>query len=162
MSLKKTLLGVVWLLAAGLAQAQGYKVGAIQIDHPWSRAMPPTAPAAAAYFVLNNAGAEADRLLSASTPVAGRAELHEHAHVDGLMKMRHVPVIEIGPQAQVAFVPGGYHVMLFELPRQMRAGERFPLTLRFERAGEVTVEVAVQVDAPQSAPMQHGMQHHGH
>lgn len=162
MSLKKCLLSVVFLVAGGLAQAHSYEAGAIHIDHPWSRAMPPTAPAAAAYFVLQNTGAEADRLLGASTPVAGKAELHEHAHVDGLMKMHHVPVVDIGPGEQVDFVPGGYHVMLFELSRQMQAGERFPLTLRFEKAGEVTVEVAVQADAPQSAPAQHGMMHHAH
>lgn len=65
------------------------------------------------------------------------------------MKMREVSGgVPVAVDQRVSFTPGGYHVMFFELPRQLAEGEQFPLTLIFERAGEVTVEVPVQRMAP--------------
>ena len=157
MTLKKTLLGLTLLLPALLAQAHEYEVGQLHIDHPWSREMPPVAPTAAAYFVVHNKGSEADRLLSVSTPVAGKAELHEHVHADGVMKMQQVQDVVIPAGGEVKFEPMGYHVMLFNLKQQAKDGERFPLTLNFEKAGKVEVQVAVQKEAP--AEHEHGMEH---
>jgi copper(I)-binding protein len=141
---QRALLGAALCLSSVVAQAQD-----IQVEQPWSRAMPPTAPAAAAYFVLHNPGSLADRLIGASAPISARAELHEHAHVGGVMQMREVAGgIPLPAGGQVSFQPGGYHVMLLELPRQMKEGEQFPLTLRFEKAGELRVEVPVLRMAP--------------
>jgi copper(I)-binding protein len=148
MNLRKTLLGLALILPATLAQAHEYEVGQLHVDHPWSREMPPVAPTAAAYFVVHNKGNEADRLLGASTPAAGKAELHEHVHADGVMKMQQVQDVAIPAGGVVKFEPMGYHVMLFNLKQQARDGERFPLTLTFEKAGSVEVEVAVQREAP--------------
>ena len=143
-----------------LAAAHGHDDGgALHIDAPWSREMPPTAPTAAVYFTVRNEGA-ADRLLGAATPAAGKAELHEHLHQNGLMKMQQVTAVDIPANGSVAFAPMGYHVMLFDLPKQHADGERFPLTLRFEHAGEVQVEVPVLRDPPASQGQ--GMQYHGH
>ncbi|HLV15913.1 MAG TPA: copper chaperone PCu(A)C [Pseudomonas sp.] len=128
----------------------------LHVENPWSRAMPPTAPAAAAYFELHNTGAQADRLVGARTPIAGKAEVHEHAHVDGVMKMREVAGgVPVAADERVSFRPGGYHVMFFELPRQLAEGEQFPLTLLFEQAGEVTVQVPVLRTAPAGQNMHH-------
>lgn len=160
MMLKKTLLGLSLMLPALLVQAHDYSVGNLHIEHPWSRAMPPVAPTAAAYFVVHNKGSDADRLLSASTPVAGKAELHEHIHADGLMKMQQVQNVEIPAGGEVKFEPMGYHVMLFNLKQQAKDGERFPLTLTFEKAGAVEVEIAVHKDAPEGSA--HGEGHHQH
>jgi hypothetical protein len=160
MMLKKTLLGLSLMLPALLVQAHDYSVGNLHIEHPWSRAMPPVAPTAAAYFVVHNKGSDADRLLSASTPVAGKAELHEHIHADGLMKMQQVQSVEIPAGGEVKFEPMGYHVMLFNLKQQAKDGERFPLTLTFEKAGAVEVEIAVHKDAPEGSA--HGEGHHQH
>src|SRR5690606_1023989 len=124
--------------------------GELHIEHPWSREMPSVAPTAAAYFVVHNKGTEADRLLSVSSPAAGKAELHEHIHADGLMKMQQVQTVAIPAGGEVKFAPMGYHVMLFNLKQQAKDGERFPLTLTFEKAGSVEVEVAVQREAPTS------------
>ena len=146
--LKKTLLIAALLSPSLLAMAHEYDAGELHIEHPWSREMPPVAPTAAAYFVVHNKGAEADRLLSVSTPHAGKAELHEHVHADGLMKMQHVQSVTIPAGGEVKFEPMGYHVMLFNLQQQAREGERFPLTLTFERAGAVEVDVAVEKEAP--------------
>lgn len=122
--------------------------GSIQVMQPWSRAMPPTVPNGAAYFVLNNDSDRPDRLLGASSPQAKTLELHTHVHKDGLMSMQQVPFVEIPAKGQIAFKPGSYHVMLFGLTRPLVAGEHFPLTLELERAGQVTVEVSVLEEAP--------------
>ncbi|VXC80350.1 conserved exported hypothetical protein [Pseudomonas sp. 8Z] len=157
MTLKKTLLGLTILLPTLLAQAHEYEVGQLHIDHPWSREMPPVAPTAAAYFVVHNKGSEADRLLSVSTPVAGKAELHQHLHESGVMKMQQVQDVAIPAGGEVKFEPMGYHVMLFNLKQQAKDGERFPMTLNFEKAGSVEVQVAVQKEAP--AGHEQGMEH---
>jgi copper(I)-binding protein len=158
--LKKIVVATALLAASLLAHAHEYQAGSIHIEHPWSREMPAVAPTAAAYFVLHNQGKEADRLLGASTPVAQKAEIHQHQEVDGLMKMGQVANVEIAPGAEVKFAPMGYHVMLFGLKQQAKAGERFPLTLNFEKAGKVDVQVAVQQDEPASAmPEQHQHAH---
>jgi copper(I)-binding protein len=152
MLLKKILLIAALLIPSLFVQAHEYEAGSLHIDHPWSREMPPVAPTAAAYFVIHNYGSEADRLLSVSTPVAEKAELHEHVHAGGLMKMQQVQDVAVPAGAEVKFEPMGYHVMLFGLQKQASDGERFPLTLNFERAGKVDVEVTVQKDAPVAAP----------
>lgn len=151
MQLHKFLLLTGLLFSSCLAQAHDYNVGQIHVDHPWSRAMPPSAPNAAAFFVLHNRAEVADRLLSASSPLAEKTELHEHVHQDGLMKMQQVQGVDLPAGGEVKFVPMGYHVMLFGVKQQLKDGERFPLTLHFEKAGEVQVEVNVQQDAPEAA-----------
>ena len=149
MQLHKLLLLAGLLGAPLLGQAHEYSLGQIQIDHPWSREMPPSAPNAAAFFVLHNHGA-ADRLVTVSSPQAQKAEIHEHVHHNGMMKMQQVQGVELPAGGEVQFAPMGYHVMLFGVRQQLKDGERFPLTLRFEKAGEVQVEVAVQKEAPQA------------
>lgn len=148
MLLKKTLLLAALLTPSLFASAHDYQVGELQIEYPWSRAMPPVAPTAVAYFVVHNRGADADRLLGVQTPAAGKAEMHEHVHADGVMKMQQVQDVVVPAGGEVRFEPMGYHVMLFNVQQQAKDGERFPLTLTFEKAGAIEVEVAVQTEAP--------------
>ena len=160
--IKKILVVAALLLPACFANAHEYAVGELHIAHPWSMELPPNAPTVAAYFVVHNNGKTPDRLLSVSTPVAGKAELHEHRHENGLMKMQQVQNVDIPPGGEVVFAPMGYHVMLLELKDKSTLvdGQRFPLTLHFEKAGNVTVEVAVQKQAPaeNAEPMHMHMQ----
>ncbi|MNC17203.1 hypothetical protein D3C75_650760 [compost metagenome] len=135
--------------------AHEYKVGELTIDHPWSRELPPNAPAGAAYFTLHNQGAEADRLIAASSPRAQKSELHTHLQQDGMMKMVQIPGVDIPAQGEVVFQPGGNHVMLFGLSQPLTAGEQFPLTLEFEKAGKVDVQVKVEPADGHAMPMQH-------
>ncbi len=100
---------------------------------------------------------QSGQVLSVDTPVAGKAEMHEHIDQNGLMKMQQVQFVTIPAGGEATFAPMAYHVMLFNLKQQAREGERFPLTLHFEKAGEVTVQVAVQKDAPAE---QHDMSQH--
>jgi len=148
--LNRLILLAVLLLPMGFAQAHQYKVGELEIAHPWSQELPPNAPTVAAYFVIHNAGSGADRLLSVDSPIAGKAELHEHVKKDDLMKMQPVPVVDIAPGATVTFAPMAYHVMLLDLKDRssLTDGKRFPMTLHFEKAGDVVVDVAVQKKAP--------------
>lgn len=149
--LKKTLLMAALLLPAVFAQAHEYKAGSLLIEHPWSMQLPPNAPSVAAYFVIDNQGTSADRLLSADTPIAGQAQLHEHVQVDGLMKMRQLPSVEVPAGAKVSFSPMAYHVMLLDLKdrSQLVEGKSFPLVLHFEKAGDVQVKVVIQKQAPE-------------
>lgn len=149
------------LLACALPSvAAQYQAGDLLIDQPWSRELPPNAPAGAAYFTLHNQGGTVDRLIGASTPRAENSELHTHVHQDGLMKMQQIPAVEIPANGAVVFQPGGNHVMLFGLGKPLTAGEHFPLTLEFEKAGKVEVQVEVKT-ADGQMPMSHG-QHQGH
>lgn len=148
--IKKILILAALLLPACFANAHDYKAGELQIAHPWSMELPPNAPTVAAYFVIHNSGKTADRLLGVDSPVAGKAELHEHRMQDGLMKMQQVQAVDIPAGGEATFAPMGYHVMLLELKDKSKLvdGQRFPLTLHFEKSGDVTVDVAVQKQAP--------------
>ena len=149
MNLNKTLLSFVAVACmAGQALAHDYQADSLFIDHPWARAMPTTATTGATYLRIDNNGEVGDRLLEIETPAAEFAELHEHVHAEGLMKMQKAADLTIGAGESVTLEPGGYHIMLMNLKRPLVDGEKFPLTLRFEQAGSVEVEVAVHKDAP--------------
>lgn len=152
--IKKILLLVALLLPAAFATAQDYTVGELQVAQPWSMELPPNAPTVAAYFVVHNNGKTADRLLSVDSPVAGKAELHEHVMHDGLMKMQPVQSVEVAAGGEAKFAPMGYHVMLLELKDKSKLvdGQHFALTLHFEISGDLTVEVAIQKNAPPASP----------
>ena len=154
--LNRLILLAALLLPVGFAQAHQYKAGELEIAHPWSQELPPNAPTVAPYFVIHNKGTSADKLLSVDSPIADKAELHEHVMQNDLMKMQAVPVVDIAPGATVTFAPMAYHVMLLGLEDRslLSDGKRFPLTLHFEKAGDVTVDVAVQKKAPDSSKTQ--------
>lgn len=145
------------LLPVTFANAHEYTKGDLHIAHPWSQELPPNAPNVAAYFVVHNKGNNADRLLSVASPISDNAELHEHLMKDGLMKMQQVPSVVVPAGSDRVFAPGAYHVMLMQ-PKDrslLRDGKRFPLTLHFEKAGDITVEVAVQKQPPEEAAHSH-------
>jgi copper(I)-binding protein len=135
------------LSLAGLhgALAHDFKLGTLEIDHPWSRATPPGAKVAGGYLAIANHGGEADRLVSVTSAIADKAEVHEMAVKDGVMTMRPVEGgVEIPAGGKVELAPGAYHVMFMGLKSQPTAGEKFPATLTFEKAGSVEVEFAVE------------------
>lgn len=153
-----SVLGLALLLAAGGARAHETKQGDLLIDHPWARPTAGQAKNGAAYLRIVNSGAKADKLLSATTPAAKRAELHTHEHVDGVMRMRQVKSVEVPAKGEVAFKPGGLHVMLFDLEKPLHEGFGFPLMLTFEKAGKV--EVTVQIEKPGGQSQGHGAPKH--
>jgi copper(I)-binding protein len=135
-------------LTCASAMAADPVSGDLQIDTPWARALPPNAPAGAAYFVLRNQGESADRLLGASSPIAEKTELHTHIHMGEVLKMQQVESVAIAAGETVRFAPGGNHVMFFGLKQPLVAGAEFPLSLQFEGAGTLDVQVQVLQQAP--------------
>ncbi len=143
------------LAAAPPAAAQGPDAaagGALRIEGAWARATPPAARTGAAYLTVINAGGEPDRLVAASSPAAAQAELHTHISEGNVARMQQLQAIDIPAGGRLSFAPGGLHVMLVNLQGPLRDGTRFPLTLRFARAGEITIEVPVSRSAPAAAP----------
>jgi copper(I)-binding protein len=95
-------------------------------------------------MTITNHGASEDRLIGGSTPAAARVEIHEMSMDGGVMRMRKVPGGLAIPEGQtVTLAPGGYHVMFIGLKAPFATGERIPTTLRFQKAGAVTVDFEV-------------------
>ncbi|MBE1706875.1 MULTISPECIES: copper chaperone PCu(A)C [Mesorhizobium] len=135
----------IMLAGAQSVLAHEFKVGDIEIGHPWSRATPAGAKVAGGYFTITNNGSAPDRLLSISSDISDKAELHEMGVKDGVMTMR--PVVgglEIPAGGKVVLGPGSYHVMFMDLKQPPKQGEMFAATLTFEKAGTVTIKFAVQ------------------
>lgn len=129
-------------LAASLAAAAPAAAdGALTVEDARARILLPSRPGAA-WLTIRNSGA-ADRLVGAESPAAVRVELHRHIHRDGIMSMRRMEAIDIPAGGVAALEPGGDHLMLFGLEPGLETGASFPLTLLFEKAGAVTVEVRV-------------------
>ncbi|WP_135469543.1 copper chaperone PCu(A)C [Crenalkalicoccus roseus] len=140
---RRALLGAAALLPLGrTARAEEIRIGDLVITRAWSRAAP-QGGSGAGYLAIANRGAAADRLVAAASPAAGRVELHTHEREGEVMRMREVPAIEIPPGETVTLRPGGLHLMLIGLLRPLHQGETVPVTLRFERAGEVEVPLAI-------------------
>jgi copper(I)-binding protein len=154
---KHVLMLATLLLPASYASADDYRAAELSITSPWSMELPPNAPTAAVYFVIHNDGQSADRLLSVDTPIAGSAQLHEHVHANGLMKMQQVPDVTIAPGGDAVFAPMGYHVMLLDLKDKsaLTDGKTFPLALHFEKSADVTVQVEVLKQPPGAAKHSH-------
>ncbi|MEW9897735.1 copper chaperone PCu(A)C [Chitinivorax sp. PXF-14] len=143
--LLSSLLMASCLALGSLAQAHQYKAGDLGIDHPWARATVPGATTGAVYLQVRNTGKNADTLLSASGPeLADKVEVHSHVIDNGVAKMRPVPQVSLPAGEAVTFKPGGLHIMLMGLKAPLQQGQKLPLTLKFERAGEVKVEVKVE------------------
>ncbi|HEX9184089.1 MAG TPA: copper chaperone PCu(A)C [Burkholderiales bacterium] len=126
----------------------------VSAEQPWTRATPPGARTGAGFMQLKNAGA-ADRVVGASSPVAGRVEMHTTVREGDVMKMREVKGFDVPAKGSFELKPGGAHLMLMELKRPIKKGERVPLTLKLEKGGELTFELVAE-EAGARAPSQKG------
>lgn len=150
----RLLIASLLYLATFPAQALDYSLGDIKVQSPWSRATASSAPSGIVYMNVVNHGMS-DRLVKTSTDVCRAAELHTHIMDGQVMRMRHVPEIEIAGGTETKLAPGGLHVMLIGLKGPLKEGTTFPLALTFEKAGTLTVEVQVlgiSARAPSVAP----------
>lgn len=151
-------------LAGGLVQAHEYKVGDIEVLHPWTRATPPNAETAGGYLKLRNDGQVADALIGGHSTIAERVEIHSMTTEDGVMRMRPVGKdgVVVKPGETVALAPGGIHIMFVGLKNPLKAGERVPLTLEFKNGGSLDVELATEElgsRGPEGGMPDHGMEH---
>lgn len=130
---------VLWLSACSNASRDPV----ITVTDAWARPSPMAERAGAAYMLITNDGA-ADQLLSITTPLAAAVELHETKHADGMMAMSPLEALAIPANGQVELKPGGYHLMLVGLTRELQAGDTLTLTLKFEQTGELVVMAEVR------------------
>jgi copper(I)-binding protein len=158
--MKTILLAAILALCVNATSAHEYKVGLLEIKHPWARATPKGATVAGGYMTIINKGTVADRLTSFSSPVAAGFEIHEMKMEAGVMKMRPLPVgIEIKPGATVELKPGSYHLMFTQLKAPFEQGQRIKGTLTFEKAGTIEVEYAVEAIGASPGEGGHDRQH---
>jgi len=143
---------------AGSAVAQhnaSQRHGNLEISSAWARATPPAARTGGVYLTVVNHGSGAERLIAAGSPAAGQAELHTHINDAGVMRMKAVDAILLGPGERLSLRPGGLHVMLIDLKAPLREGTSLTLTLTFAGAGTVTVDVPVLRTPPVASDHRH-------
>lgn len=143
------------LLVAPVA-AHEFAGGSVTVAHPWARATPGGAKVGVAFFEMKAGAGKGDRLIAASSTVAGGAELHNHIMEGGIARMRRVDAIPIAGGRSVVLGPSGYHVMLTDLRQPLKEGDLIKLSLQFEKAGKIEVDATVE---PIGAMGPHGFDH---
>jgi copper(I)-binding protein len=128
------------LLVAALVAAPAF--AQVKVEGAWTRATPPGAKIGAGYMKIS--AAKADRLVGASSPAAAKVEMHVTQKQGEMMMMREVKGYDIPAGGSFELAPSGAHLMLVDLKAPLKEGARVPLTLRFEKAGEVKVELQVR------------------
>lgn len=144
--------------AISFARAAEVTVGELAIVSAWARATPPGAKVGGAYVTVENRGDADDRLLSAASPVARSATPHQTIEENGIAKMRPLEEATVPAGGRLEMQPGATHMMLTGLSAPLKEGEHVPVTLVFETAGSVTVELevaAMGADAPAQSHPQH-------
>lgn len=136
------LLTVLLVLAGCTPLPQTDAGGGITVTDAWARAA--AAGNSAAYMILRNAGPAPDRLIRAESEVAAAVELHQTTMEGGMMKMAPVDGIAVPAGGQAELKPGGLHVMLIGLKRELKAGDKLKLKLHFEKAGAQEIEAEVR------------------
>jgi copper(I)-binding protein len=154
-------LAAAFSAVAVAASAHDYSLGDLKIDHPWARATPGAITTGAAYLSVTAQGQTPDRLVGAETPRAAKTELHTMMLDGDIMRMRQVSAIEINPGEPTLLKPGGLHIMLIGLKAPLREKDSFPMTLSFEKAGKIEVQVTVEAagarDSGHDGHSRHGM-----
>ncbi len=140
MTLKKLASAAFFLLfSAGIAVAS-----TIEIEHPYARASSPIAKSGGVFLQITNNGSEDDRLIAVKTDAARNPQIHTNIIVDGVAKMRELEDgIPVPAGETVVLQRGGLHVMLMGLTRPFLQDETITITLVFEKAGEITIEVPI-------------------
>ncbi len=129
---------------AAFLSKQGARLGDLYLYNAFTRAMPPGARAGGGFVTIYNAGSENDRLVSASSSAAAVVQLHTMIVKDGVMIMREVENgIDIPAGKAVALKPGGFHIMFIDAVRPFAEGKTVPVTLTFEKAGAIMLDLPV-------------------
>ena len=134
------------LVLAGSAHGHSHKFKSLEIVHPWCFETTDTAKPVAVFMTIRNAGGRPDRLLRASTSLAAKAELRDGGAAPEAVGQV-VGSVAVGRRGEVDLKRGGPHILLSGLKKQLGAYDAFVMTLVFERAGKVDVEVQVEAAA---------------
>ena len=138
------------LLLLTLPGVTTYAAPGLQVRDAWIQEAPPGATALAAYLVLTNDSAQAQTLISISSPDFAAVEIHTSQIVNGIASMSHLKDLTIPAQGRQIFAPGGAHLMLLRPKRSLRAGDAVRLQLRF--SGAAALEVSAKVTAAVREP----------
>lgn len=141
---RRSALALCAMLLAVPAFAHEIVAGTLVIHHPWSRATPAGGKTGAVYMMLHNKGDKPDRLIGAETDIAEAAELHNMNMDNGIMTMRHVDGVDIPAGGSAELAPHALHIMMLGLKKPLAEYDTFDLTLIFEHAGRVKIEVEVE------------------
>ncbi len=136
----------------------GCGTGKIEAHQAWVRAAM-KGENSAVYFILHNHSSQPDELIGVACDCAQVVELHESVMEAGAMKMKPVTSIPLASGAEVNFQPGGLHVMLINLSRDLKAGDSIDLVLKFKHTGALTIKVPVR---EAGSGMEGGDSHHQH
>ena len=148
-------LATLSLAVAAPAAARDATKGDLTLVHPQVRASLGRAPTTGGYVTIRNAGARADRLVSASCACAARVELHTHQMSGGVGRMTRVSSIAVPAGGTAVLAPGGAHLMFIGLKGRLADGKTQPVTLVFEHAGAVTAAFQVRARIEAGAPAAH-------
>jgi hypothetical protein len=157
-----TLLALFALGHTGPAHA----AGPITVENPWTRATAAAQTVGGGFMTIVNAGKADDRLVSATSPVAAEVQIHDMKMEDGVMRMRQLADgLAVPAGARVELKPRSLHLMFMQLKAPLAAGQSFPVTLKFEKAGAVTTQFRVEAmgaAAPAPARKPDASPHHHH
>jgi periplasmic copper chaperone A len=142
--MKKLLALFSAFLAASAFAGNDVKVGNLTVGHPWARATPGAVKNSAAFFTIENKSATPDKLIGVTGDVAREIQIHTMLTEAGVMKMREIKSLDVPANGKTELKPGGLHIMLIGLKEGLKDGTKFPLTLKFEKAGEVKVTVTAE------------------
>ena len=135
----------VALAMSASAGAANDQTGELRVEQAYARSTVPAKMSGAVYLTIENKGKTNDKLIAVTGPIAKSVEMHTMSMDGNVMKMREVQSIEIKPAATVAMKPGdGYHIMLVGLKQPLKSGDKFPLTLSFEKFGKLKISVRVE------------------
>ncbi|MPT49208.1 MAG: copper chaperone PCu(A)C [Sphingobium sp.] len=127
------------------AHAHDYKQGAISIAHPWARQTAPSQKVGGSFMTISNSAKSGDKLLSATSSIAEKVEIHTMTMENGVMKMRPVSGgLDVPAGGRLELKPGSYHIMFIGLKAPLKLGEMLPLTLHFQHAGKAQVKIKVE------------------
>jgi copper(I)-binding protein len=156
--MKAKLKPFLFILALGILPFQAMAADKLEVSAPYAFAVPAGARSAAAFMTLTYPAPQGedivpDRLMSVETPVAGKAEMHTNVIENDTMMMRAVDSFPLPPTGMMTLSPQGPHIMMMELRQPLAAGDTFPMTLVFEKAGRIDVEIPVRApgDIPAAA-----------
>ncbi len=128
---------------SGTNDKTSHSMHGIVVNGAWARASIPGAKNGVVYLSIENHGPTENALLSVTTPVARRAELHTHKIESGVMKMEQIHGISVPPHKIAVLRPGGDHIMLLDLEKPLKVGSHFIMMLKFKKGSEKTIKVMV-------------------
>jgi periplasmic copper chaperone A len=131
-------------IALGLMLYAGSAWSQVEISDAWIRATAPGQKTAAGYVTIRNTSAQAERLVGGSSQIAAKVETHVSIKDGEIMRMREVKGYDIPAKGTFALKPNGSHLMLVDVKRPLKEGEKVPVLLKFEKAGEVKVDFEVR------------------